>query len=87
MKVQEKREQLIRERIEEDIRQMKTDDDWGLWPKLPLINRETDTCGYLLAARGPIVFLGNVFAAQPNRGLKEIVYTSFESLAKLWRVD
>lgn len=70
-----------------DIEMMQAPDDWGLWPRLPMTNKETEALGYLLAGRGPVVFLGNVFGTSENHGLKEIVYASFKGLSKLWKVD
>jgi hypothetical protein len=68
-------------------------DKWPAWPVLPVKRgdyfNEPDGLGYLFAGTPvqPVVYIGNIFAADPAND-KPIVYGSLEELfGDGWRID
>lgn len=87
---------------EENIQMMKFPGQWPNWPILPIINREKDTCGILLATRKPIIYeiniwklrelglhcISDVESSLQQEKIKSIEFKSFEEICNAgWKVN
>lgn len=85
----------VRERKLEDLRGIKDDSKWPLWPLLPLrrsVKGKEPDIGFLVSGYGPVVVIGNVFAVMDGevaiKDLDRKEYGSYEEmLDDEWYVD